>query len=77
MIINESLSVPWGSMKGLLLFYKLSVAGARDSENTFKLDITEVNVVVSRIPNKVYSQGKKTKDMWEEVFRRFGKETAQ
>ena len=55
MIINESLSVPWGSMKGLLLFYKLYVAGARDSENTFKLDITEVNVVVSRIPNKVYS----------------------
>ena len=64
-------------MKGLPLFYKLYVAGARDSENTFKLDITEVNVVVSRIPNKVYSQGKKTKDMWEEVFRRFGKETAQ
>ena len=44
-------------MKGLhLLFYAPCVAGARDSENTFNPDITEVNMIVSGIPNKVYCQ---------------------
>ena len=28
------------------------------------------------IPNKVYSQGMKTGDLWEDVFRRFGKENS-
>ena len=33
-----------------------------------------MKVIVNGIPNKVYSQGMETRDMWEEVFRRFGKE---
>ena len=63
-------------MKGLilLLFYEPYVGGARDSEQTFNPDITEVKVVVNGIPNKVYSHGMKTGDLWEEVYRRFGKE---
>ena len=76
-IINESINVPRRSMKGLLLlFYEGYVGGARDSEKTFNPDITEVKVVVNGIPNKIYSQGMKTRDFWEEIFRRFGKENS-
>ena len=50
--------------------------GARDSDETFNPDITQVNVTMSGIPNKVYSQGMKATDMWEEVFRKFGKENS-
>ena len=73
--INESINVPRRSMKGfLLLFYEPYAEGARDSEKTLNPDITQVKVTVNGIPNKVYSQGKKSRDMWEEVNRRFGKE---
>ena len=76
-IINESINVPRRSMKGLLLlFYEGYVGGARDSEKTFNPDITEVKVTVNGIPNKIYSQGMKTRDFWEEIFRRFGKENS-
>ena len=40
------------------------------------MNFTEVKVIVDGIPNKVYSQGIETRDMWEEVFRRFGKENS-
>lgn len=75
-IINESINVPRRSMKGLilLLFYEPYEGGARGSEQTFNPDNIEVKVVVSGIPNNVYSQGMKTGDLWEEVYRRFGKE---
>ena len=73
-IINQSINVPRRSMKGLLLlFYE---GGARDSEKTFNPDITEVKVTVNGILNKIYSQGMKTRDFWEEIFRRFGKENS-
>ena len=75
-IINESINVPRRSMKGLLLFYELYVAGARGSEKTFNPDITEAKVIVSGSPNKVYSRGMKTRDMWEEVSKRFVKENS-
>ena len=76
-IINESINVPRRSMKGLLLlFYEGYTGGARDSEKTYNPDITEVKVVVNGIPNKIYSQGMKTRDFWEEIFRRFGKENS-
>ena len=65
-------------MKGLLLqFYEPYVAGAIDSEKTFNPDITEMKVIVNGIPNKVYSRGMKTRDMWEEVFKRFEKENSE
>lgn len=64
-------------MKGLLLlFYEPYTEGARDSEKTFNPDITQVKVTVNGIPKKVYSQGMKTREMWEEVNRRFGKENS-
>ena len=53
-IANESINVPRRSMKGLLLlFYEPYTGGARDSEKTFNPDITEVNVTVNGIPNKI------------------------
>ena len=55
-------------------FYKQYVAHGRESEKTFNPDITEVKVIVSGIPNKFYSQGMETRDMWEEALRRFGRE---
>ena len=65
-------------MKGLLLqFYEPYVAGAIDSKKTFNPDITEMKVIVNGIPNKVYSRGMKTRDMWEEVFKRFEKENSE
>ena len=76
-IINESINVPRRSMKGLLLlFYEPYAGGARDSEKTFNPDITEVKVTVNGIPNKIFSQGMKTRDFWEEIFRRLGKENS-
>ena len=74
-IINESINVPRRSMEGLVpLFNEAYVAGAHDSEKTFNPDVTEVKVIVNGIPNKVHSLGMKTKKLWEEVFRRFGRE---
>ena len=47
-----------------------------NSDSTLNPDITEMKVVVDGIPDKIYIQGMKTRDMWEEVFRRFGKENS-
>ena len=69
-IINESINVPRRSMKGLLLLFLRAI------RHTFNPDITEVKVTVNGIPNKIYSQGMKTRDFWEEIFRRFGKENS-
>ena len=53
------------------------MGGARDSEQTFNPDITEVKVVVNGIPNKVYSHGMKTGDLWEEFTEDSGKKTVR
>ena len=76
-IINDTVNAPRRSMRELLLqFYKLYTAVARNSEKTFYPDITEVKVIVNRIPNKICIKGMRTRGMWEEVFRRFGKENS-
>ena len=33
-------------------------------------------MIVNRIPNRIYSKGMRTRGMWEEVLRRFGKENS-
>ena len=63
-IINKGINVPRRSMQGLLLFCEPYVAGARDGEKTFNPDIAQEKVIVNGIPNKVYSQGMETRDMW-------------
>ena len=68
--INESINVPGRLMKGIfLLFHEPYAAGARDSEMTFNPVITETKVIANGIPNKVYSQGMETRDIWEGVFK--------
>ena len=42
-------------------FCERNVAGARDNEKSFNPNIAEVKVIVNGIPNKVYSQGMKTR----------------
>ena len=45
-------------------------------KKTFNPDIKEVKVDVNGVPNKIFSQGMKTRDMFDEVFRRFRKENS-
>ena len=60
------------SLKGiLLLFIVLYTAGARDSENYFNPDITNVEVTINGIPNRIYNNGIKGHDMWREASRLF------
>ena len=60
------------SLKGiLLLFINPYNPGARDSENYFNPDITNVKVTVNGVPNRVYNEGISGKDMWNELTRHF------
>ena len=60
------------SLKGiLLLFINQYNPGARDSENYFNPDITNVDVTVSGVPGRVYNKGIKGKKMWKEITRYF------
>ena len=60
------------SLKGiLLLFITPYNPGARDSENYFNPDITNVDVTVSGVPGRVYNKGIKGKKMWKEITRYF------
>ena len=60
------------SLKGiLLLFITPYNPGARDSENYFNPDITNVDVTVSGVPGRVYNKGLKGKKMWKEITRYF------
>ena len=60
------------SLKGIhLLFIVSYTAGARDSESYFNPDITNVEVTINGIPNRVYNNGIKGHDMWREASRLF------
>ena len=58
------------SLKGILLLFIVPyAAGARDTENYFNPDITNVDVTINGIPNRVYNNGIKGYDMWREINR--------
>ena len=60
------------SLKGILLLLINDYnPGARDSENYFNPDITNVKVMVNGVPNRVYNDGISGKDMWNELTRYF------
>ena len=60
------------SLKGILLLFIVPYkAGTRDSENYFNPHITNVEVTINGIPNRVYNNGIKGHDMWREVSRLF------
>jgi len=73
--INIKVNTPKRSLKALLLlFVEPYTAGARDSEKFIFPDLTKVSVTVNGAPNKLYSDGIKGKDMWEEARNLFVKE---
>ena len=60
------------SLKGiLLLFINPFVSGAKDTEQFFNPDITNVKVTVNGVPNRVYNEGINGSDMWQELTRYF------
>ena len=60
------------SLKGILLLFINSYnPGARDSENYFNPDITNVKVTVNGVPNRVYNEDISDKDIWNELTRYF------
>ena len=71
-IINKWINVQRLSI--LLLSTKTHTADTRDTEKFFNFDITSVDVSINGIPNKVYSQGFKSRHKWAEVYQYFSKE---
>ena len=60
------------SLKGILLLFIVPYnPGARDTKNYFNPDITNVEVTINGIPNRVYNNGIKGHDMWHEASRLF------
>ena len=58
------------SLKRILLLSIVPyTAGARDTKNYFNPDITNVEVTINGIPNRVYNSGTKGHDMWREASR--------
>ena len=64
------------SLKGILLLFIVPyTAGARDSENYLNPAITKMDVTIKGSPNKLYNEGIKGIDMWNEVNQFFGKKS--
>jgi len=74
-LITQSINIPRRSLTGLLLlFVKPHGLGLRDSEAFVNPNITQVGINVNGMPNKVFSQGIRAGDIYNEVVRRFGNE---
>ncbi|KAK3731225.1 hypothetical protein QZH41_004693 [Actinostola sp. cb2023] len=72
-VINEHINIPRRSMSGILmLFTEAYAAGARDSEKFISPSITQVNVNVDGLPNKLYSKGMVPFDFWDAIRDRMG-----
>lgn len=71
---NINLNVPARSMKGILMLFETSSAGAlwkRRSESFYNPKITKVEVTVEGVPNQLYSQGMRAYQQWEEARKFF------
>ena len=67
-LTSSGVFYPQALDKGILLLFIVPyTAGARDSENYFNPDITNVEVTINGIPNRVYNNGIKGHDMWREA----------
>ena len=70
--LNLRINLQRRSLKGiLLLFINPFVSGAKDTEQFFNPDITNVKVTVNGVPNRVYNEGINGSDMWQELTRYF------
>ena len=73
--INIKVNAQRRSMKGiLLLFVEKYVAGTRDSEKYIFPDLKKISVTINGLPNMLYNNGIKSRDIWSEVSRFFMKE---
>ena len=71
-LINENINFPKRSIKGiLLLFVSDHTDGDRDSEKFENPKITKVKVTIEGIANKVYPEGMRMLDHWEEIKKHF------
>ena len=71
-LINENVNIPKRSMKGiLLLFINDSADGARNSEQFMNPNISKVKVTIEGIANKLYPEGMRLSDQWEETKKHF------
>jgi len=73
--INITVNAQRRSIKGiLLLFVEPYAAGTRDSEKFIFPDLKKISVTINGSPNKLYSKGIESRDIWREVSRFFMKE---
>jgi len=72
-VINEHVNIPRRSMSGILmLFTDVYTVGARDSEKFVSPSITQVNINVDGMPNKLFGKGMLPTDFWNSIRSRFG-----
>ena len=70
--LNLLVNPPRRSLKGILLLFIIPYnAGTRDVEAFFNPDITNAEVTINGIPNRVYNNGIKGYDQWREISRLF------
>ena len=63
---------PRKSLRGILMLFTLPPATAnRDSENYFNPEITNVDITIDGITNKIFAQGYKEDQMWIEAKKLF------
>jgi hypothetical protein len=67
-----TINSPKKSARGILLLFTLeSETANRDPENYFYPEITNVDITINGIPNKIFTQGYKEDQMWTEVRKLF------
>jgi len=72
-VINEHVNIPRRSMSGILcLFVEPYTVGTRDSEKYINPGLTQVNVNIDGIPNKLFSKGMVQTDFWNSIRGRLG-----
>ena len=71
---NINLNVPARSMKGVLMLFEdvtVQQPFARNTESFYNPKITTVEVTIEGIPNKLFSQGMRAYQMWDEARKLF------
>ena len=70
-VINEHINVPRRSMTGILcLFNDEITVGARDAEKFVNPAMLSINVNINGMPNKLYSKGIQTTDLYDSIQKR-------
>ena len=71
-VLNQHINLPRRSMTGILcLFTEAGASGTRDSEKFVNPSITNVEINIDGMPNRLFSKGMVVTDIWDNVKRRF------